>query len=86
MSFEQKDMSGAIFKNDKRTKDTQPNATGTCMIDGVEYYISSWTKEGKKGKFQSLAFKRKQEQRGPRRESEKAVAFDKNDVDSDVPL
>ena len=75
MSFEQKDMSGAIFKNAKRTKDTQPNATGTCMIDGVEYYISSWTKEGKKGKFQSLAFKRKQEQRGPAKETDSDIPY-----------
>lgn len=68
MAWEQRDMQGSLFKNDKREKDTHPNATGTCMIDGVEYYINSWTKEGKKGKFQSLSFKRKQQQRGPERE------------------
>jgi hypothetical protein len=32
---------------------------GSCLIDGVEYYISAWTKEGSRGRWQSLAFKRK---------------------------
>lgn len=58
--FKQRDMSGTLFKNDKREKETQPNAKGTALIDGVEYYISAWTKEGKAGKFQSLSFERKQ--------------------------
>ena len=70
MAYEQRDMSGTLWKNDKREKDTHPNATGTCMVDGVEYYVSAWTKEGAKGKFQSLAFKRKQEQRGPAKEAD----------------
>jgi len=59
MAYEKRDMSGTLFKNDKREKDSQPNATGTAIIDGVEYFISAWTKDGAKGKFQSLSFKRK---------------------------
>lgn len=62
MPYEQRDMSGTLFKNDKREKETHPNATGTCMVGGVEYYVSAWTKDGKKGKFQSLSFKRKDAQ------------------------
>ena len=58
---QQRDNSGVLFKNDKREKDTHPNATGQATIDGVEYWVSAWTKEGKNGKFQSLAFKRKEE-------------------------
>lgn len=60
MAYEQRDMSGSLFKNDKREKDTQPNARGTAMIDGVLYEISAWTKETKTGdKWQSLSFKRR---------------------------
>lgn len=59
MAYEQKDMSGTLFKNEKREKETHPHATGSAMIDGVEYWVSAWTKEGQKGRFQSLAFKRK---------------------------
>ena len=58
--FKQRDMSGVLFKNDRKEKDSHPNAKGTALIDGVEYYISAWTKDGQKGKFQSLSFERKE--------------------------
>lgn len=57
MAYEQRDNEGAIFKNEKREKDTHPHGTGKAMIGGVMYWVSSWTKEGAKGRFQSLAFK-----------------------------
>ena len=56
MAFEQKPNTGALFKNEKREKDTQPNAVGTALIGGVKYRVSAWTKEGAKGRFQSLSF------------------------------
>lgn len=59
MGYEKKDMSGTLFRNDKREKDSHPNAQGTAIIEGVEYWVSAWTKDGAKGKFQSLSFKRK---------------------------
>jgi len=60
MAFEQRDMSGSLFKNKKREKDTHPNATGTCMVAGVEYEVAAWTKPDKNGNpWQSLSFKPK---------------------------
>lgn len=61
MAYEQRDNSGTLFRNDKREKDTHPHAKGSALIDGVEYWVSAWTKEGKDGRYQSLAFKRKDE-------------------------
>lgn len=61
MAYEQRDNAGQLFKNERREKETHPHATGTAMIDGVMYRISAWTKEGKKGKWQSLSFKREGE-------------------------
>ena len=62
MAFEQRDMSGGLFRNAKKETENHPSATGTAMIDGVMYYISSWTKTTKSGdKYQSLSFKRKDE-------------------------
>jgi hypothetical protein len=82
MPYELRDNSGSIFKNDKREKETHPNATGTCMIDGVEYWISSWTKDGAKGKWQSLAFKRKEEKReAPSKDKPSEVPFE-----DDIPF
>jgi len=58
--YEQKDNSGALFVNDKREKETQPNAKGSAMIGGVEYWVSAWTNTSSKGaKYQSLKFERK---------------------------
>lgn len=59
MAFEMRELSGSLFKNEKKTEEKHPGATGSCMIDGVEYWISCWTKEGSRGRWQSLAFKRK---------------------------
>lgn len=58
MAYELKDNSGSLFKNDRRTTDKHPQMKGRCMVGGVEYWVSAWTKEGNNGKprWQSLAF------------------------------
>lgn len=53
---EKRDNSGILFRNNRKTKDSQPDYTGNCMIGGNEMYISAWVKEGKSGKFMSLSF------------------------------
>ena len=63
--MEKRENSGALFANDKREKETHPHYNGKATINGVEYYVSSWIKEGKNGKFQSLSFKPVQEQAKP---------------------
>jgi hypothetical protein len=60
MVFEQKENTGAIFVNDRKTEDTHLDSTGTALIDGVEYYVSAWRREAKSGKrYLALSFKRK---------------------------
>lgn len=95
MAYEQKNNSGSLFKNEKREKDTHPHATGTAIIDGVEYWVSAWTKDGKKGKFQSLAFKPKQERAAEirreqgmydREESFGRVQSPDSDLDDTIPF
>jgi hypothetical protein len=63
MAYEQKDNSGVLFRNERKEKETQPDHTGNALIGGVEYYISAWVKDGKKGKFFSFSFKPKDESR-----------------------
>lgn len=86
MAFEQRDNSGALFRNAKKSEEKHPNATGTAMIGGVMYYISSWTKTTNTGdKFQSLAFKRKDEtHKEGVSEAKKAIAG--NDFNDDIPF
>jgi hypothetical protein len=63
MAYEQKPNTGVLFRNDRKEKETQPDHTGNALIGGVEYYISAWVKDGKKGKFFSFSFKPKDESR-----------------------
>jgi uncharacterized protein (DUF608 family) len=44
----QKNNSGALFKNNK-TKDGQPDYTGTMIIDSKEYRVSGWVNKSKSG-------------------------------------
>jgi len=56
MAYTPKPNSGVLFKNTKKTNDKHPDWNGTALIDGKEYKLSTWIKEGKKGKFFSLSF------------------------------
>ena len=77
--------SGTLGKNQKRETDKHPEYNGKAEIDGVEYWISAWVKEGPSGKFFSLSFKRKDEahQQGM---SKARKAAEPDDDLSDVPF
>lgn len=40
-----KNNSGALFRNDKRETEKHPEYTGKITIEGVEYYLSAWVNE-----------------------------------------
>ena len=81
---------GALFKNDRKTKDTQPGYTGSLNVDGVEYFLDAWVKDGKNGsKFFSVSVKRKDKQAEPARapaapKAAPSSGFD--DMDGDIPF
>lgn len=80
---ERRDMSGTLGRNTRREKDTHPTHNGRCVIDGKEYWISAWTKEGRDGsKFFSLAFKPREEQQ----DRQQAPAPSHPDFDDDIPF
>ena len=85
MAFEQKDMSGALFKNERRETDKHPNAQGSCLIDGVKYWISAWTNTIQRGdkagdKYQKLTFKRAEDQPAPLAGRPQAAAPEDDDI------
>jgi hypothetical protein len=62
-THEQRDNSGILFRNDKKTRDSDRDYSGSAMIAGVEYWISGWIKTGRNGKFMTFAFKPKHEEK-----------------------
>lgn len=83
--YETKDNSGSLFRNQKKETDRHPNLTGSARINGVDYWVSCWSKPTKDGtdKWLSLAFKPKDEQQAaPRREPARALNDEIDDPDS----
>lgn len=82
MAFVQKELSGSLFKNDQKTTDSHPGMKGSCLINGVEYWVASWKKESpRKGAWLSLSFQRKeekQERQAPQRRG--SIADDPSDI------
>jgi hypothetical protein len=80
MEQQKRDNSGVLFKNDKKEQEKHPDYKGSIMVDGTEYWLSAWIKEGKSGKFMGLAVSPKDAQPPVG----KPVA--KNLEDSDIPF
>jgi hypothetical protein len=80
--MEQRDNSGVLFANDKREKESHPNYKGNIRVDGKDYWISGWIKEGKNGKFMGLAVSPKEDQ--PQSQSKPKAKI--QDMDDDIPF
>ena len=50
-----RDMAGALFRNSRKEKDTQPDYNGDVTIAGVKYRLAGWLRDGKNGKFLRLS-------------------------------
>jgi hypothetical protein len=71
-----------LNKNDRKEKDTHPDYKGSMNVDGVDYWLDGWVKDGQNGKFISGSLKPKDGASNGRRA---APAFD-TDLDDDVPF
>ena len=65
MSFQQKDGSGVLFKNDKGDNYKRPDYKGEICINGALYELAAWVKEGKKGKFMSVSIGKEKQPKQP---------------------
>ena len=78
--MEKRDNSGVLFANDKKDNEKAPNYKGNMMVDGQEYWLSAWVKEGKSGKFMGLAVSPKEEYQP--KQAPKKASF----TDEDLPF
>jgi hypothetical protein len=85
MAFEHKPDRGSIFRNDYKTKDSQPTHKGDAKIvcpkckEEFEAWLSAWVNETKDGaKYFSVAFDPKQEK--------PAAPPAQQDLDDDIPF
>lgn len=50
MAFEPKDMTGVLFKNEKKKSEKSPDYTGNVLIHGQKFNIMAWVKTAKSDK------------------------------------
>ena len=76
----QRDNSGVLFRSDKKDNERAPDYKGNITVNGQDYWLSAWIKEGKSGKFMGLAVSPKEEYKPKTSERSKATGFDDEDM------
>lgn len=90
MAYEPRPGDGALFRNENRSTDKHPNATGFVIAHrdikaGERLRLAAWTKDGGKGKFQSIKMSddRPRQERDPEPEPQEPA---KPDLDDSLPF
>jgi uncharacterized protein (DUF736 family) len=84
MAYEQRDLTGSLFKNDRKETDSHPDYKGSALLNGVDHWVDAWINTSNSGtKYMSLKFKPKNaDQSGSYARQEPAGG----DLDDSVPF
>ena len=87
MSYDNRN-SGALFKNDRKEKDNQPDYTGSWTdSNGNEMQLAAWVRESKKGqKFMSVRASEKRVQQSGASTNNEQPEKANEDFDDDIPF
>lgn len=79
---------GVLFREQEKKSDKSPDYTGKVDVDGKEYRLAGWIKDGKRGKFLSLAVSEPQERQEPafRGDPNPGTGPQGGGDDSDIPF
>jgi hypothetical protein len=77
-----------LFRNERKQSDSHADYNGSINIDGVEYWLNGWIKEGKNGKFFSGTVKPKatQSTSAGARQAQPQGRHIPNDMDDEIPF
>jgi hypothetical protein len=65
--MENKNNSGALFKNKEKKTDKHPDYNGNIIINDTKYFLSAWVNESKNGlKYLKLSASEEQKKQEPK--------------------
>lgn len=65
----------SLSKNLDKKEERHPDYKGSLNIEGKEYWLSGWNRDGKNGKFISGAIKPKEEKKSTYKKSDDDIMF-----------
>lgn len=81
---------GAMWRNQNKQSDTHPDLSGSINIEGVEYWISGWTKKensSPNAPVVSISIRPKEQGVQPRNNTQAAAPANNTvDFESDIPF
>jgi hypothetical protein len=64
-TYQQRDLTGSLFKNERKEADTHSDCKGGALIGGTEFWLDAWINTAKDGsKYMALKFKAKEARQG----------------------
>lgn len=81
-------LTGVLFKNEKDGNEKRPDYKGSAEIEGVQYWVSAWIRDGAKGKFMSMKYEAKEKQQATpaRQQPSPQPAPDFDSLDDGIPF